>query len=111
MTTQTQARMYLAFREGNRCTVAVYENGQMSALTQRQGLINHSPDGFGWGYGGSGPSQLALAMCADALGDDREAVRVYQAFKNAWVALQQGDEWQISADEVRAIIHRLGHTG
>ena len=23
---------------------------------------NHSPDGFNWGYGGSGPAQLALAI-------------------------------------------------
>ena len=104
-------RSYRAFREGNRCTVSIFDGIKTTALPQRQGLINHSPDGFGWGYGGSGPSQLALAMCADALGDDREAVRVYQAFKNAFVALQTGDEWEVSAAEVRAIIHRLGHAG
>lgn len=28
---------------------------------------NHSPDGFNWGYGGSGPSQLALAILIDHL--------------------------------------------
>lgn len=27
-----------------------------------QKFRNHSPDGFNWGYGGSGPSQLALAV-------------------------------------------------
>lgn len=27
-----------------------------------QKIINHSPDGFQWGYSGSGPSQLALAI-------------------------------------------------
>ena len=25
-------------------------------------VYNHSPTGFSWGYGGSGPSQLALAI-------------------------------------------------
>jgi len=25
-------------------------------------VINHSPTGFNWGYGGSGPAQLALAL-------------------------------------------------
>lgn len=25
-------------------------------------VVNHSPDGFAWGYFGSGPSQLALAI-------------------------------------------------
>lgn len=27
-----------------------------------QKVRNHSPDGFNWGYGGSGPAQLALAI-------------------------------------------------
>lgn len=27
-----------------------------------QSVRNHSPDGFCWGYGGSGPAQLALAI-------------------------------------------------
>lgn len=28
---------------------------------------NHSPDGFSWGFGGSGPSQLAYAMIRETL--------------------------------------------
>ena len=27
-----------------------------------QKIVNHSPDGFEWGYGGSGPAQLSLAI-------------------------------------------------
>ncbi len=34
-------------------------------LGPRLDLANHSPDGFSWGYGGSGPAQLALAILAD----------------------------------------------
>ena len=30
-----------------------------------QKVYNHSPDGFDWGYGGSGPAQLALAICIE----------------------------------------------
>src|SRR5215469_11969326 len=30
-------------------------------------LVNHSPSGFDWGPGGSGPAQLALALLADCL--------------------------------------------
>jgi len=41
---------------------------------------NHSPDGFSWGYGGSGPSQLALALLLEAT-DENTAARVYQNFK------------------------------
>src|SRR6059036_1653610 len=31
-------------------------------------IRNHSPTGFQWGYAGSGPAQLALALLVDALG-------------------------------------------
>jgi len=50
-------------------------------LRNRLDLRNHSPDGFSWGYGGSGPAQLALSLLADALGDDEQACRLYQGFK------------------------------
>jgi len=33
-----------------------------------QKIINHSPDGFNWGYGGSGPAQLALAIMLEIKG-------------------------------------------
>lgn len=33
-------------------------------LPPRNDLVDHSPDGFSWGYAGSGPSQLALALLA-----------------------------------------------
>jgi hypothetical protein len=44
-------------------------------LPPRLDLFNHSPAGFDWGYGGSGPAQLALAMLADALVHDAETLR------------------------------------
>lgn len=100
-------RVYRALREANRCSVVIFDGIDTRALPPRNDLRDHSPDGFQFGYGGSGPSQLALAMCADALGDDEHALRVYQQFKNSFVALQTGDEWEISADEVRALIERL----
>jgi len=45
----------------------------IAALAPRRDLCNHSPTGFEWGYGGSGPSQLALAMLADFFGDPEAA--------------------------------------
>jgi hypothetical protein len=41
---------------------------------------NHSPDGFAWGYAGSGPSQLALAICLE-LYDTEKALTSYMDFK------------------------------
>lgn len=43
-------------------------------------VANHSPDGFNWGYGGSGPAQLALAILLKFT-DEHTAVRLYQRFK------------------------------
>jgi hypothetical protein len=51
--------------------VTVCDGQKSKPLPLRLDLFNHSPTGFSWGYGGSGPAQLAVALLADALGDDR----------------------------------------
>ncbi len=67
-------------------------------LDPRLDLVNHSPTGFAWGYLGSGPSQLACALLADALEDDETAKLFYQNFKEAFVArLPQEATWRIQA--------------
>jgi len=63
-------------------------------------LVRHSPDGFNWGYGGSGPADLARSIIADALGIDDPNPTVYQEFKRSFVA-SWGDRWEISQDEIR----------
>lgn len=40
---------------------------ELGFLNPRHDLWRHSPTGFEWGFGGSGPAQLALALLADAL--------------------------------------------
>lgn len=65
-------------------------------LNPRYDLRNHSPDGFMWGYSGSGPAQLALALCADVLQDDKRALKIYQRFKEQVVArLDQEASWEL----------------
>ena len=72
-----------------------------ASLPPRLDLDNHSPTGFEWGYGGSGPAQLALAILADALDDDERAARLHQEFKWRVIApLPRDSEWQITRDEV-----------
>ncbi len=46
-----------------------------------QGVWNHSPDGFMWGYAGSGPAQLALAILLEFAESDEIAIRWHQSFK------------------------------
>lgn len=78
-------------------TREVRVNGRRLDPARSQRVINHSPDGFNWGYGGSGPAQLALAiMLAAGLSRER-AVRHYQRFKWIVIAKQQGD-WVMEID-------------
>ena len=60
-----------------------------------QELWNHSPDGFNWGYGGSGPAQLSLAILLDRGCTGQVAVRLHQRFKWDFVS-KMADHWSIS---------------
>jgi hypothetical protein len=50
-------------------------------VSPRLDLENHSPTGLEYGYPGSGPAQLALAVLADYLRDDRRALDLHQEYK------------------------------
>jgi len=60
---------------------------------------HHSPDGFNWGYGGSGPSDLARSIIADITKNDHPDPALYQKFKERYVA-GWGDRWEISTAEI-----------
>ena len=78
--------------------VAVTVNGH--PLNPRLDLYNHSPTGFEWGYGGSGPAQLALAILADHLADDAQALIFYQRFKWAVVAKLPRRRWTLTSRDI-----------
>lgn len=79
----------------------VLRNGKPLSPKASLKIYPHSPDGFNWGYGGSGPAQLALALLFNATGDRRLALDNYQAFKWTFVG-QWGDSWQITDQEILA---------
>lgn len=83
-------------------------NGQ--ALHPRLDLGNHSPNGFEWGYSGSGPAQLALALLADALGDDNTAWSLHQDFKRNVVAILPRAGWKLTEEEIRQSVEALSTT-
>ena len=80
--------------------VCVEVDGQALSPGPSQKIRNHSPDGFNWGYGGSGPAQLALAILLDFTGDSEAAQDRYQEFKFAFVA-GWADEWQMTGLQIR----------
>lgn len=81
-------------------TVEVIEGNSSRPLPTCNSIRDHSPDGFNWGYGGSGPAQLALAICVDALGGVRGSNPVvYQEFKRDMIA-HLPDDWEFDDIEV-----------
>lgn len=63
--------------KGNYNSRNVWLDGKLLNPEPSQAIRNHSPDGFSWGYGGSGCSQLALAIMLELTGKPDG----YQEFK------------------------------
>jgi len=96
-------KRYEGRREGYAVTVTV--DGRR--LNPRFDLWNHSPSGFEWGYVGSGPAQLALAILADHLGDDQEALNLYQRFKWAVIAELPGRGWMLTSRDIDQLLKNV----
>jgi hypothetical protein len=104
-TPHQQARTYEGrVRADGERSVWVYEALGARLLPLRLDAVNHSPTGFAWGYGGSGPAQLAFALIAYELGD-ATARRFYQAFKFRVIGrLPLDDGWRLSGAAIRNAI-------
>ena len=99
-------------RDGS-CEVSVNEPSTSTPLRQAATssrplplhleLRNHSPTGFAWGYGGSGPAQLAVAILMDATGEPTLALRHHQEFKLRFVT-GLVNSWSITQIEVLSFL-------
>ena len=67
-----------------------------------QAVKNHSPDGFNWGYSGSGSGQLALALLLEVTDNEGVALAHYHAFKMRFIAAidSQHTDWQLPEHEI-----------
>jgi hypothetical protein len=93
--------------------ISVRRDGKSARLKH---YVQHSPSGFSWGYGGSGPAEAARCILIDFLGLEpktserrsRESFPeidhgAYMAFKWAVIAqLPQGKAWEITGAEIAA---------
>jgi hypothetical protein len=91
------------------CYVEVFKPGKSPyPLQERQDIVNHSPTGIAWGYGGSGPAQCALAILVDYLVDQERARSLYQEFKFRTIAgLPRNAEWTMTGSQVEQAIRRI----
>ena len=100
--------------ESNPSTGSGHRLGDRRPLTH---VSYHSPDGFEWGYAGSGPADLALAILADYFDESAEfvlaalrsmwtprskAATLHQSFKERFVATEHWDGWQLDSDAIEA---------
>jgi len=78
--------------KGIAATREVLLDGELLDPVPSQMHWNHSPDGFNWGYNGSGPAQLALAIFLKL----KKVATGYQDFKAEVIAkLPMGEDFEI----------------
>ena len=98
---------YHGQRTAQGCEVTRVEAEKEEPLLPRLDLCSQSETGFEWGYGGSGPAQLSLALLADAIKDEEKALELYQAFKWEVISRLPYAEWELLVAEVREAAARL----
>jgi hypothetical protein len=73
-------------------------DGRVLSPADSQSVFNHSPDGFAWGYGGSGPAQLALAILLAAGVPESSALALHQEFKRRFIEPLPIRDFDLSID-------------
>jgi Family of unknown function (DUF6166) len=104
-----QQKTYYGF-DDSKGAVAVFVSSpgqQMRPLPLRCDIVNHSPTGFSWGYAGSGPAQLALAILADYFGCAHAARPLHQLFKFAAISGIQEKHWSIAGSDIACVFEKL----
>lgn len=96
---QTIPHKYSGIRHSNGW-ITVLMDGKELPLLPSLAVWNHSPTGFNWGYGGSGPAQLALAIMLQEFGQEL-AVRLHQTFKWHYVSRWGKEHWAITSEEIQ----------
>jgi len=100
-------KVYIGERTSKGCEVWVLES-TVEGMTRKplEHVVLHSPDGFEWGYGGSGPSELALSLLLDLLNETThigsQAWDLHHAFTKNVVAGFNQEGFCISAEAVKS---------
>jgi hypothetical protein len=82
-------------------SVTVIVGKRRRPLNPCNNIRNHSPTGFEWGYSGSGPAQLALALVADCMGKRFAIAPIYQRVKAKVIAGLPHDGWTLDEQVLR----------
>lgn len=69
---------------------------------------NHSPTGLEWGYGGSGPSQLAWCILRECGLTQPQAAKLYMQFKADVIANLPRDGFTLTVQQVMDWVKKNG---
>lgn len=89
----------LTEEKSGRQVIWVHDEKPVFAPYHLPHIERHSPDGFNWGYAGSGPADTALSILTDCLGKEN-AAQLYQCFKFDHVA-GWGNEFSITEQQIK----------
>ena len=92
-------KIFQGIRECGCCNVTVTSGAATRDLPLRLMWANHSPTGFEWGYAGSGPAQLALAILAEFL-PKNQSLRLHQQFKFQKICHLPRNGWIMREEEI-----------
>ncbi len=103
--------VYVGYRRRGRAIVEKQSDQEQLAPDRSLELANHSPSGFNWGYDGSGPAQLALALLLDYTDDEDVALKEYTEFKTKVVSQLECTEpdgcWRLTGREIDVALCEL----
>jgi hypothetical protein len=101
--------IYVGYRRRGRAIVENQSDEQQLTPDRSLKLANHSPSEFEWGYSGSGPAQLALALLLDYTGDEAFALDHHQEFKTEVVSQLEctgpNGCWRLTSSDIDAVLH------
>jgi len=101
--------VYVGYRQRGQAIVEKRPGQERLTPERSLELVNHSPSGFEWGYSGSGPAQLALALLLDYTEEETFALDHYQAFKTEVVSqldcAGSDGRWRLTGREIGAVLH------
>jgi len=100
MTNRTFVGVYIP--DGEHHVFVEDADGNQRELLTYEEVRSHSPDGFCWGYNGSGPSQLALVIMIETFDSMDLALRYYQKFKDSVISKKPMDlNFRLTETEVQ----------
>lgn len=96
--------------EGGGTEVYVHDRERRSStpLKWRADLVDHRAQRLNWGITDpAGASQLALALCADTLGDDKLAKALHRKFQARYVDGWSQGRFEITAETIISVCGEL----